>query len=89
MVLSGSPGLPLAAVREQVAAAVDLVVQVARVPGGRRAVVAVDEVVPLGSEPGDRPLAVRSLATADGLHALPARPPRGPAGPPHPAWLVS
>jgi pilus assembly protein CpaF len=89
MVLSGSPGLPLAAVREQVAAALDLVVQVARVPGGRRAVVAVDEVVPLGSDPGDRPLAVRPLATAEGLHALPDRPARGPAGPPHPAWLAT
>jgi pilus assembly protein CpaF len=89
MVLSGAPGLPLSAVREQVASALDLVVQVARVPGGRRAVVAVDEVVPLGEAPGDRPLAVRPLATADGLHALPSRPARGAAGPPHPAWLAT
>jgi pilus assembly protein CpaF len=89
MVLSGSPGLPLAAVREQVAAAIDLVVQVARGPAGRRAVVAVDEVEPLGAGPGDGPLVVRSLATADGLHALPARPRRGPSDPPQPAWLAS
>ncbi|MCU1485646.1 MAG: hypothetical protein JWN67_2392 [Actinomycetia bacterium] len=88
MVLGGAPGLPLAAVREQVAAAVDLVVQVARVAGGRRAVVAVDEVVPLGDERGDHPLVVRSLATSTGLHALPARPVRGAAGPPHRAWLA-
>jgi pilus assembly protein CpaF len=88
MVLAGAPGLPLAAIREQVASAVDLVVQVARVPGGRRAVVAVDEVVALGDAPGDRPLAVRPLATVRGLHALPERPPRGAAGPPHPAWLL-
>jgi pilus assembly protein CpaF len=89
MVLSGAPGLPLAAVREQVAAAVDLVVQVARVAGGRRAVVAVDEVVPLGDERGDHPLVVRSLATSAGLHALPSRVVRSAAGPPHRAWLAS
>jgi hypothetical protein len=89
MVLSGAPGLPLAAVREQVAAAVDLVVQVARVAGGRRAVVAVDEVVPLGDARGDQPLAVRPLASPAGLHALPSRPVRGAAGPPHRAWLAS
>jgi pilus assembly protein CpaF len=87
MVLGGASGLPLAAVREQVAAAVDLVVQVARTSGGRRAVVSVDEVVPLGDAPGDRPLAVRPLADAVGLYALPARPARGAAGPPHEAWL--
>jgi pilus assembly protein CpaF len=87
MVLSGAPGLPLSAVREQVAAAVDLVVQVARVPGGGRAVVAVDEVVPLGDRRGGEPLAVRPLATPDALLVLPSRPVRGAAGPPHDACL--
>jgi hypothetical protein len=87
MVLSGSPGLPLAAVREQIAAAVDLVVQVARVADGRRAVVAVDEVVALGDAPGDHPLAVRHLASAAGLHALPRRPARRPVDPPDPTWV--
>ena len=76
MVLSGAPGLPLAAVREQVASAVDLVVQVARVGAGRRAVVAVDEVVPLGDLAGDRPVTVRRLADAVAVVARPGRPPR-------------
>src|SRR5205085_5223790 len=61
MVLAGSAGLPLTAVREQVASALDLVVHVARRPGGARRVVAVDEVVPLGDEPGTRPLPVRRV----------------------------
>ena len=87
MVLSGGPGLPLAAVREQVASAVDLVVQVARVPGGARAVVAVDEVVPLGELRGDRPLGVRPLADVDGVRRLPERPRRRTGPPPDPAWL--
>ena len=42
MVLMGDVALPLEAVREQVQSALDLVVHVARRPGGRRAVVAVD-----------------------------------------------
>ena len=46
MVLMAEVGLPLQAVREQLASAVDLVVQVARRPGGERRVVAVAEVVP-------------------------------------------
>ena len=45
MVLMAEVGLPLDAVREQLASAVDLVVQVARRPGGERGVVAVAEVV--------------------------------------------
>jgi pilus assembly protein CpaF len=89
MVVSGVPGMPLAAVREQIAAAVDLVVQVARVEGGRRAVIAIDEVVALGDEPGTGPLAVRRLSSPDRLLALPARPPRAPAAPPDPAWLTA
>jgi pilus assembly protein CpaF len=89
MVVSGSGALPLAAVREQVAAAVDLVVQVARVDGGRRAVVAVDEVVALGDQPGTGPLVVRRLASPDRLLALPARPARAAVEAPDPAWVAA
>ena len=45
LVLLADAGLPLAAVREQLASAVDVVVQVARRPDGRRAVVEVAEVI--------------------------------------------
>jgi pilus assembly protein CpaF len=45
MVLLAESGLPLGAVREQLASAVDLVVQVARADGGRRRIVEVAEVV--------------------------------------------
>lgn len=44
MVLAASPGLPHAAVREHIRSAVDLVVQMARRAGQRRAVMRVDEV---------------------------------------------
>jgi pilus assembly protein CpaF len=45
MVLMAGVDLPLVAVREQVRAAIDLVVQVSRSTGGARRVVAIDEVV--------------------------------------------
>ena len=61
MVLSATAGLPIAALREQVASAVDLVVEVSRVAGGGRAVTAVDEVVPLGDLAGEQPLRVRPV----------------------------
>jgi pilus assembly protein CpaF len=77
MVLAGAPGLPLAAIREQVAASLDLVVHVARGRGGARRIVAVAEVVPLGDAPGDRPLAVRMLTAGDAVVAEPMRPSRG------------
>jgi pilus assembly protein CpaF len=54
MVLTGAVALPLAAVREQLTAAVDLVVQVARRADGTRGVVAVAEVV-------DGPARVRAV----------------------------
>jgi pilus assembly protein CpaF len=76
MVLTAATGLPLAAVREQIAAAIDLVVQIARVEGGARRIVAVDEVVPLDGAAGDHPLEVRSLASRLGLDASPQRPAR-------------
>jgi pilus assembly protein CpaF len=89
MVLRGAVGLPLAAVREQVAAAIDLVVQVARRPTGARVIVAVDEVVALGDAAGVGPLRTRSLAGPGGLHQLPSRPPRAEVARPDPAWVTS
>ena len=89
MTLSAAAGLPLAAVREQVASAVDLVVHVARGADGRRAIAAVDEVVALGERTGGRPLAVRRLAGPDRVEALPARPVRcSDASPPDVGWLT-
>jgi pilus assembly protein CpaF len=80
MVLSAGLELPLAAVRDQLTSALDLVVQVARVAGGGRRVVAVSEVV----DPPSVAEKVRCLAGPDGLHALPLRPARA-AGAPAPA----
>ncbi|MDP1818813.1 MAG: ATPase, T2SS/T4P/T4SS family [Acidimicrobiales bacterium] len=73
MVLSAGLDLPLDAVRDQLTAALDLVVHVARLEGGRRGVVAVHEVL----DP-PAPSRTRPLADADGLHQLPLRPPRRP-----------
>ncbi|MFP5376903.1 MAG: CpaF family protein, partial [Acidimicrobiia bacterium] len=88
MVLTGGVGLPLAAVRDQIAASLDLVVQVARGAGGCRRVVAVAEVVDDPAAASD-PAAVRVVPLADptALRRLPARPPRAPAaGEPRPEW---
>jgi pilus assembly protein CpaF len=83
MVLMGDVALPLDAVREQVRSALDLVVQVARRPGGGRAVVAVHEVLD-----GEGPVRTRPLADARRLRELPARPVRDPGAPdPDPAWV--
>ncbi len=80
LALLGGTGLPHDAVCEQLRSAVDAVVQVARVPGGRRAVVAVVEVL---DAPG--PFTVRPLLThgADGPRVVgdPERPPRSGATP--------
>jgi pilus assembly protein CpaF len=75
MVLMGSVALPLAAVREQVDAALDLVVQVARRPDGTRRVVEVAELAP------ERPGRVRLLGGPAGLDSLPGRAPRLPGAP--------
>jgi pilus assembly protein CpaF len=84
MVLMGDVALPLAAVRDQVRSALDLVVQVARRPGGRRKIVAVEEVVD-----EDGPVRTHPLAGAAGLYELPARAARDTsAPPPDGAWLV-
>ena len=82
LVLMGDVALPLAAVREQVRSALDLVVQIARRPDGGRRVVAVAEVDGRG-EAGD-PLVARPLTDAGGrLVALPVR--AGPVRGRHPA----
>ncbi len=83
MVLSAGLELPLAAVRDQLTAAVDLVVQVARLADGSRRVVAVGEVVD-PPHPGRR---IRALAGPTGVTALPERPPRAPGvSAPDPGW---
>jgi pilus assembly protein CpaF len=85
LVLMSDVALPLAAVREQVASALDLVVHMERTVGGARRVVAVDEVV-AGHDPTE---GSRTIALSDdrGLHTLPTRSPREiGAGPPLPAW---
>jgi len=85
MVLMGDVALPLAAVQDQVRAALDLVVQVARRPRGGRAIVAVDEVVD-----DEGPTRTRRLAAPSGLSELPTRPPRDLAAPPADRkWLAA
>lgn len=80
LVLAAGAGLPHDVVRAQVRAAVDLVVHIARLPGGARRVV---EVVAIDPDAPPRPLAGR-----DGLLDLPTRPPRDPtAGAPDPRWV--
>jgi pilus assembly protein CpaF len=54
LALMAGLGLPHAAVREQVAGALDLVVHQARLPGGARAVVSVGEVVRVAAGPAVR-----------------------------------
>lgn len=71
MVLTGAD-LPLRAVREQIASAVDLVVQLARRADGSRHVVAVAEVV---ADPEAHPRTVL-VADGTGVHRPLARPPR-------------
>jgi pilus assembly protein CpaF len=83
MVLSAGLDLPLSAVRDQLESALDLLVHVARLPGGARGVVAVAEVVD-GPTGGER---VRTLADRTGLRRLPERPVRRiDAEAPDPGW---
>jgi pilus assembly protein CpaF len=83
MVLGAGLDLPLDAVRDQLAAALDLIVHVARLEDGGRGVVAVAEVVD-PPRAGER---VRTLADRHGLHHLPGRGARGPASTaPEPGW---
>jgi pilus assembly protein CpaF len=83
MALSAGFDLPLAAVRDQLTSALDLVVQIARGPDGHRRVQSVGEVVDPPAD-GQR---IRLLAGPGGVHDLPARVPRCPGAPaPDPAW---
>lgn len=81
MVLMAGAGLTLQAVRDQIGAAVDFVVHLARGPAGTRQVVAVAEV-------RGGPERLATLADATALRALPEAPPRAFDAPPaDPAWL--
>ena len=84
MALFAELGLPLAAVRAQLVASLDLVVHVVRRADGTRAASAVDEVV---ARPGDGSR-TRRLADGDGLHALPSRPPRAASASADSSWVV-
>jgi pilus assembly protein CpaF len=88
LVLMGDVALPHPAVREQLRAALDLVVQIARRPDGTRRVVAVAEVGDDGGVEGA--LLAESLTDDAGrLVRLPTRPVRAPGAPPAaPAWLT-
>lgn len=90
MLLLGGIDLPLAALRQHLAGAIDLVVAVARRPDGSRRVVAVEEVAaegPMGAGGGG---GMRRLAGPEGLVDLPVRPVRGADAPPaSPTWLVA
>jgi pilus assembly protein CpaF len=78
LALMADVALPLAAVREQVHAGIDLIVQVTREADGSRTVAAVDEVAP---ESG--PVRVRPLV-ADGHVLDTPRRSRRPSGSPRP-----
>jgi pilus assembly protein CpaF len=82
MVLMSDVALPLDAVREQLSAAIDLVVHVVRDSDGSRRVARVAEVADSANEERVR------LLTGDGvLRALPARPARTPGPPADAGWL--
>jgi pilus assembly protein CpaF len=88
LVLLAGVALPHEAVRDHLAAAVDLVVHIARGRDGRRSVVEVAEVCPPGarSDSADR-RATWLLADRVGLRRLPQRAQRDrSAGAPDPAW---
>jgi pilus assembly protein CpaF len=89
LVLMGDVALPLAAVREQLRSAIDLVVCIARRPDGTRRVVAVGEVAMSPGVDGD--LDVHVLTDEAGsLSGLPSRRPRGAfAMAASPVWIES
>jgi pilus assembly protein CpaF len=89
MVLLAGSGLPLAAVRNQLAASLDLVVHVVRRPDGSRRVMEVAEVLELTSRRGAAGAGrTRVVADGNGLRALPSRPSRSPAAAaPDPSWV--
>ncbi|CAN5827250.1 hypothetical protein BH23ACT2_BH23ACT2_22160 [soil metagenome] len=93
LVLLAGVGLPLDAVRDHLAAAIDLLVHIARGADGLRWVVEVAEVNPPGldgaSAPGARRRA-RPVADGHGLHTLPVRCGRDPGvGRPSSQWLTA
>jgi pilus assembly protein CpaF len=98
MVLLGEVALPITAVREQIAASVDLVVQVLRGADGARRVTEVAEVRPPDDDRRDHDRRdddgrgqdgrTTCVATAATVVALPRRPRRCPdAGPADPSWV--
>ena len=72
MVLLAGEGLPLDAVRDQLHAAIDLVVEVGRAGAGGRRIVSVGEV----AEPGDLGPRVRLVADGSTVRNAPVRAPR-------------
>ena len=86
LVLMGDVELPLAAVREHVMAAVDLVVQMARRADGSREVAAVGEVESR-SDPSSNAPRVRELTEGADLVRGPQRSPRAPHAQERPPWL--
>ena len=89
LVLMGDVVLPLAAVREQLRAAVDLIVHVARQPDGSRRVVSIAEPMPDG-ETGSSISANVLTGPLGELVTLPSRPRRAThLGPPLLSWVES
>ena len=89
LVLMGDVVLPLAAVREQLRAAVDLIVHVARQPYGSRRVVSIAEPMPDG-ETGSSISANVLTGPLGELVTLPSRPRRAThLGPPLLSWVES
>lgn len=80
LVLMADVDLPLAAVREQVRAAVDLIVQLRRGPGGERVICEVAEVPMRGTAQEGN--ATRAIADGAGVWRHPSRPTRSPFAPP-------
>ena len=85
LVLMADVDLPLPAVREQVRAAVDLIVQLRRSPSGERVICEVAEVPMPGTT--DAGNATRSVAGADGVWRTLTRPTRSPFAPPLPVAI--
>jgi pilus assembly protein CpaF len=87
LVLLGGVALPLAAVRAQLAAAIDVIVQVARGANGRRRITGVAEI---SRARGARSLVVRPLLVRNGDALVgvdgPTRPPRRPGIDLEEAW---
>jgi pilus assembly protein CpaF len=82
MVLMSDVALPLEAVRDQLASALDLVVHITRRADGTRRVTTVAELSTANEQPR-----VRELAHDGLLRELPSRVARGTGPPPDQAWL--